>query len=105
PGSRSCPERTERAAAQTRLEAMTVASLSVSSDSPTALAADVLIVGVLKTDDGPQIASDAPELQALQPTLAAIGITGATDEFRRLPLPGIAASSIALIGLGSGTPS
>jgi leucyl aminopeptidase len=84
---------------------MTVPTLSVSSTPIARIEADVLIVGVSKTDDGPRLASDAPELLALQPSLAAIGVTGGADEFRRLPLTGIAAASVALIGLGSGTPT
>lgn len=84
---------------------MTVPSLSVSSAPIASIEADVLIVGVTKTDDGPQLATDVPELLALQSSLAAIGVTGGADEFRRLPLTGIAASSVAIIGLGSGTPT
>ena len=84
---------------------MTVPTLSVSSTPIARIEADVLIVGVSKSDDGPRLATDAPELLALQSSLAAIGITGGADEFRRLPLAGIAAASVALIGLGSGTPT
>ena len=84
---------------------MTVPSLSVSPADLTTVEADVLVVGVSKTDDGPRLASDAPELLGLQASLAAIGITGAADELRRLPVSGIAAASVALIGLGSGTPT
>jgi len=84
---------------------MTVPSLTLSSAPIASIDADVLIVGVTKTDDGPQLATDVPELLALQSSLSAIGLTGGADEFRRLPLAGIAAQSVALIGLGSGTPS
>lgn len=84
---------------------MTVPSLSVSSARITEIETDVLIVGVSKTDDGPQLATTVPELLALQSSLAAIGVTGGVDEFRRLPLAGIAARSVALVGLGSGIPT
>lgn len=80
---------------------MPVATLSVSSAPISSISADVLVVGVRKTDDGPQLATDLTELGALQQSLAAIGFSGAPDEFRRVPVEGIAAASIALIGLGS----
>ena len=84
---------------------MTVPSLSVSSAPVATIEGDVLIIGVAKTEDGPRIATDVPELLALQDSLASIGITGTADEFRRLPAAGVAATSIALIGLGSGSPT
>ena len=82
---------------------MTVAELSVSSASPLTIEGDVLVLGVRKTEDGPQLMSDAPELQDLQLALAAIGVTGAADEVRRLPGSVGATESLALVGLGGGT--
>ena len=81
---------------------MTVAALSTSTQPPLEIEADVLVLGVRKTDDGPQLATDAPELQALQLSLDAIGVTGAQDEVRRLPGSEGATESIALVGLGAG---
>lgn len=80
---------------------MTVPSLNVSSESATELTADVLVIGVHSTDDGPRLASDLPELSALGSQLVSLGVSGGKDELRRLPGVG-AAASIALIGLGSG---
>lgn len=84
---------------------MTVASLSVSSESPLTLSADVLVVGVRKTDDGPRLLTTEPHLLSLQGSLVGIGITGVQDELRRLPFAGAAATSLALIGVGSAEPT
>ena len=81
---------------------MTVPTLRLAPESIITIEADVLVVGVHKTEDGPRLATDVPEILALEPSLALIGVSGAVDEFRRLPLAGIAASSLAVIGLGSG---
>ena len=81
---------------------MTVASLSVSAESPLTIEGDVLVLGVRKTDEGPRLLDDTPELRELQLALSAIGVTGAQDEVRRLPGMHGATESIALVGLGSG---
>jgi leucyl aminopeptidase len=81
---------------------MTVPSLSVSSQSATDLDVDVLVLGVQKTDGGPKLLSDVAAFWPLIESLASIGITGAADELRRLPaVGGVAARSIALVGIGS----
>jgi leucyl aminopeptidase len=80
---------------------MTVPALSVSSADPNTLTADVLVVAVQKTADGPRILSADPQFAELQEGLAAIGITGAVDELRRLPFASASAGSLALIGTGS----
>src|ERR1700712_4405001 len=80
---------------------MTLPSLSVSADNPLAIEADVLVIGVRKTDDGPVLVSDEPAALELQPTLKALGITGGQDEFRRLSGIGGASATIALLGLGT----
>ena len=82
---------------------MTVPTLSVTESAPLALEADVLIVGVRSTDDGPRLATEDPTLLALEATLPLIGVNGSTDELRRIPFDGAAASSLALVGLGGGT--
>ena len=81
---------------------MTVPELSLSPAPALTIEGDVLVLGVRKTDDGPQLVSDSPELQALQLSLEAIGVTGAQDEVRRLPGTAGATESLALVGLGSG---
>lgn len=76
--------------------------LSTSAAPLLEIEGDVLVLGVLKTDDGPRLASDDGALADLQLALAAIGVTGAQDEVRRLPGTHGATESIALVGLGSG---
>lgn len=82
---------------------MTVPALGVSSNPASSLDVDVLVLGVRKTDDGPRLASDDAAFAGLNDALASIGITGGVDEVRRLPYAGIAARSVALVGLGSVT--
>lgn len=84
---------------------MTVPALAVSALPPLTIEADVLAIGVRKTDDGPQLLSDDPALEPLQLALEAIGVTGAQDEVRRVPFATGASESLALVGLGSGEPT
>ncbi|MEP6479932.1 MAG: M17 family peptidase N-terminal domain-containing protein, partial [Rhodoglobus sp.] len=84
---------------------MTVAQLSVSSADLLSLDTDVLVIGVKKTENGPVLLSDSPELASIQHALESIGVTGAQDEVRRLPAVQGAARSLALVGVGSGDPT
>jgi leucyl aminopeptidase len=79
---------------------MTVPSLSVSPNPATEQDVDVLVLGVRKTPDGPKLLSDDASFAVLADSLARIGISGAVDEVRRLPATGIAARSLALVGVG-----
>lgn len=86
---------------------MTVPALSTSTESLLDLAGDVLALGVHKTEAGPRLAAlpalaDDPAFAELQLALAAIGVTGAQDEVRRLPGSVGSVGSLALVGLGSG---
>jgi len=84
---------------------MTVPALQLSSARAGSIAGDLLVVGVTGGDDGPVLISDDPALAALSSSLRDIGVSGARDEVRRLPaVPGIAASAIALVGLGTAEP-
>jgi len=83
-------------------------TLSTASEQPTDIDADVLVLGVRPGTDGapPTIAPSADGTVVDLGTdvdLAAIGVKGGKDQLVRIPAPGIAARSIALIGLGSGT--
>lgn len=80
---------------------MTVPTLAVTDAALLSIPADVLVIGVRSTDDGPRLATDDATLLALEPTLALIGVSGSVDEVRRLPLDGAAAASLALVGLGA----
>ena len=83
---------------------MTVPALSTSALPLLQIEGDVLVLGVRKTDDGPRLVVDDEAFADLQLSLAAIGVTGAQDEVRRLPGSHGATESIALVGLGSGEP-
>ena len=82
---------------------MTPPALAVSAVPAHEIDADVLVVGVVKSTDGPRIEGPlADALSALGAGLAALGLTGATDETSRQIAPdGVSAASVLLVGLGS----
>jgi leucyl aminopeptidase len=80
---------------------MSVADLQVTSVSVASLDVDIVVLGVLKTDAGPRLLTVDPAFADLAESLAAIGITGGVDEVRRLPAVGVAAKSLALVGIGA----
>jgi len=80
---------------------MTVPALSLSTAPATEIEADVLVIGVAKTPDGPRVLGEHRGLDTVASSLKAIGITGAVDEVRRLGPIGRGAASIALVGVGS----
>jgi leucyl aminopeptidase len=88
---------------------MTLASVSISSSDLGDLAVDVLVLGVTRSDDGPVLVGSAVSLLGDDPgfgDLAVLGVTGSKDDLVRVPAPaGIAARSLALVGLPSATPS
>ena len=87
---------------------MTTPVLSVSQAAFSDVVADVLVFGVVKTPEGPQVAAVEGldrETITLLGNLASFGVTGARDEFIRIPaIVGHAAASIALVGLGTPEP-
>ncbi len=80
---------------------MTVATLAISALPLLSIEGDVLVLGVLKTEEGPSLQTADPALHDLQKSLVAIGVTGAQDEVLRVPSTHSAFGSIALVGLGS----
>ena len=84
---------------------MTVPSLALSAESPLSLTADVLVLGVQATDDGPRLVAEDAAFADLAAGLAAIGVTGGVDELVRVPASIGSARSIALVGIGSSAPS
>ena len=79
---------------------MTAPRLSLDPRSPLELDVDVLVVGV---GNGSALLGEgwSDDLAALP---ASIGFTGAVDDVRRIPAPaGVAAGSLAFVGLGGGT--
>jgi leucyl aminopeptidase len=81
---------------------MTVPQLHISLEAASKIPTDVLVLGVVQTDDGPRLVPDADEFAPLRDSLAAMGVTGAPDEVRRLAPTIGPAKSLALIGLGRG---
>ncbi|MBI5160170.1 MAG: leucyl aminopeptidase [Micrococcales bacterium] len=79
---------------------MTVPALALSTDPATRSEADVLVVAMIKTDEGPRLATDADELLKVEEWLAALGATGAADELIRVASPADGMPPLALVGLG-----
>jgi leucyl aminopeptidase len=84
---------------------MTVPALLLSSDPAITIPAEVLVLAVAKSADGPRLLGAPPELSALQDSLAAIGVTGSVDELRRLPGEAGRSGTIAIIGIGGEPPT
>jgi leucyl aminopeptidase len=84
---------------------MTVPFLALSAEPPLSLAADVLVLGVGATDDGPRLLAEDTAFADLAAGLAAIGVTGGVDELVRVPASIGSALSIALVGMGSSAPN
>ena len=82
---------------------MPFSSVSLSSASPSDVEADVLVLAV--APDGAGVSLLGPggsdDFAVLAGALSALGVRGGEDELTRVQADGIAASSIALIGLGS----
>jgi leucyl aminopeptidase len=78
---------------------MAVPTLSITRSAPAMADADVLVLGVVKGADGPNLASDDPAFASIAAALESIGATGAPDQVRRLPAPA-GGAPIALVGLG-----
>jgi leucyl aminopeptidase len=83
-----------------RLFRMPISSVSLSSASPSDVEADVLVLAVAPDGAGVTVLG-ADGLGQLAGTLTALGVRGGEDELTRIPADGVAASSIALIGVGS----
>jgi leucyl aminopeptidase len=81
-------------------EDMTVASLHLSTSPASTIETDVLVIGVVKTEAGPQLVDNSPDLAAFADALIIIGATGAQDELHRIPASGITSPAVAFIGLG-----
>jgi leucyl aminopeptidase len=81
-------------------------TLTLSTSAPSSIEADAVVIGVIKGEDGPVLASGAAELDqalhgSLAATLATLGVTGQAEEVTRLPGGGaVTAPLIAAVGLG-----
>ena len=83
------------------MEGMPVPALHLNDSPLSTIESQVLVIAAQRTDDGPRLLSDDPALLALEASLSLVGATGAVDELTRLALTGFAASSLAVIGVGS----
>lgn len=79
---------------------MATPTLTLVSGPPLSIDADVLLLGVQKSESGPRLLSDDPGFAGIATALAQIGATGGVDELKRLPAPEGSSTPIALIGLG-----
>lgn len=80
---------------------MPIPSLELRSEPVLHSTADVVVVGVAKSPDGPRLLSAADELSGLADSLTSIGVTGGSDDLRRVPALRAGGPSLALIGLGT----
>jgi leucyl aminopeptidase len=84
---------------------MAVPALVLSSSDPLATSAEVLVLGVRKTPDGPELAVEGDAYASVAKALRGVAATGSPDELRRLPPVEGRTASLALIGLGSSEPT
>ena len=82
-----------------RIDSVTLPAIVLSSASTAETDGDVLVLGLVKRKDGPAIVG-GDAFDWLEHAVRALGATGATDEFTRVPRP--EGGSVALIGIGSG---
>ncbi|WP_315097362.1 leucyl aminopeptidase [uncultured Cellulomonas sp.] len=78
-------------------------TVSLTSQDPARLAVDALVVAVAQQDGAPVVLRPErlpAELRAQLADAAALGITGAVDEVRRLPGTGLTATILVLTGVG-----
>ncbi|MEP6842797.1 MAG: leucyl aminopeptidase [Pseudolysinimonas sp.] len=80
---------------------MATPTLLLSASTALDADADVLVLGVQKTDSGPRLLSSDPGLASVAAALSQLGATGAADELRRLPAVDGSSTPLALIGLGT----
>lgn len=75
-------------------------ALSLSSSPAAQVPGDVLVLALAKGPDGPVILPESayPDFDG---AVAALGATGSVDELTRIPASGVAARSVAFIGVGS----
>ncbi|MDT9592609.1 leucyl aminopeptidase [Nocardioides zeae] len=82
-------------------------SYTLSKASPAKTRADAVVVGVVRTDDGPRLAPGAEEVAAaygrrLNPLLRSVGVTGAEGETHVLPAgDALTTPLLVLVGLGA----
>lgn len=84
---------------------MTVPTLSLTADPAASTTADLLVLGLSGSENGPELLSDEPAFAQIARSLESIGATGSRDELLRLPAAEGMTAGIVLVGLGSGAPT
>ena len=85
-------------------------TLTISESAPSAAEADVLVIGIIQSPDGPAAAPGADGIDealggALADGLAALGASGEADEITKIPAGGkLPATVIVAVGLGAPPP-
>lgn len=79
---------------------MAVPALELSTASALSTDTELLVLGVTRGADGPELAAPAEAFPELRALLTALEVTGAVDELRRAPAVDGSPVPIALIGLG-----
>jgi leucyl aminopeptidase len=86
-------------------------TLNISTTAPRSVPADAVVIGLIKTPDGPELAPGAADIDealggTLTATLTVLGATAKAEEITRLPSAGaLAAPLIAAVGLGPADPA
>ena len=86
-------------------------SYTLRRGAPERTRADAVVVGVVHTPNGPQVAAGGEGVAAaygrrLAPLLSTIGFSGKLDEVAKVPTAGILRSSLLiLVGMGAGDPA
>lgn len=80
---------------------MAVPALELSTSPALETDTDLLVLGVIRGADGPELAAPADAYPQLRAILSAIEVTGAPDEYRRAPALDGSPVPIALVGLGA----
>ena len=81
-------------------------SYALSNASPAKTRADAVVVGVLKTSDGPVVVPGAEDVaeawgRKFRPLLSSLGVTGKAGEVTKIPTAGsISSPLLVLVGLG-----
>lgn len=79
---------------------MAVPALDISTAPVSDTDADLLVLGVIRGGDGPELVAPADEYPLLRGMLSALEVTGAADEYRRAPAVD-GGVPLALVGLGA----
>ena len=80
---------------------MTVAALDLSTAPPLSTDAELIVLGVVRGSEGPELLAPADAYPELRSMLSALEVTGAVDEYRRAPAVDGSPVPFALVGFGA----